>query len=193
MRRRKKGRLAGVWKNALISGPIGGKIPDMLAAPLPENEPERLKALRELLILDTPPEERFDRVVRFAADEFDVPVALLSLVDSDRQWFKSRVGVSLCETGRDISFCAHALHSGAVLLVPDALRDPRFADNPLVTGDPCVRFYAGAPLETRPGVRLGTLCLLDTRPRDFDATDLAILGSLRDLLVGELLQPHALP
>jgi len=164
----------------------------MLPAPIPTNDDERLQALRALLILDTPPEERFDRIVQFAADEFDLPIALVSLVDRDRQWFKAKVGVDVCETGRDISFCGHAIGSNEVLLVPDATLDPRFADNPLVTGPPFLRFYAGAPLETRPGLRVGTLCLIDTRPRTFDAMDLAILQSLRDLLVGELLEPGSL-
>lgn len=158
----------------------------MQPAAIPPNDAERLQALRDLLILDTPPEERFDRIVAFAADEFDMPIALISLVDSDRQWFKARVGLGACETGRDISFCGHAIHAPEVMVVPDALLDARFADNPLVTGDPFIRFYAGAPLETSPGLRIGTLCLIDTKPRDFDALDLGILRSLRDLVVGEL-------
>jgi GAF domain-containing protein len=159
----------------------------VLPAPIPHDDDDRLQALHALLILDTPPEQRFDRIVRFAADEFEVPVALISLVDRDRQWFKARVGTEVCETARDISFCGHALTSNDVLLVPDAVLDPRFADNPLVIGAPFIRFYAGAPLETRPGLRVGTLCLIDTRPRALDATDLAILHSLRQLAVGELL------
>jgi GAF domain-containing protein len=159
----------------------------VLPAPIPPDDDERLQALRDLLVLDTPPEQRFDRIVQFAADEFDVPVALISLVDRDRQWFKARVGTEVCETARDISFCGHALGSNEVLLVPDAALDPRFADNPLVTGPPFIRFYAGAPLETQPGLRMGTLCLIDTRPRTLDAIDLAILHSLRQLAVGELL------
>lgn len=159
----------------------------MLPAPVPANDAARLRALRELLILDTPPEQRFDRIVAFASEEFDMPTVLISLVDENRQWFKSRVGLDACETGRDISFCGHAILSEDILLIPDTWDDPRFADNPLVTGGPKIRFYAGAPLETQPGLRIGTLCLIDTRPREFDAMDLAILGTLRDLVQGELL------
>ena len=162
-------------------------MPSMLPAPLPANDDERLRALRELLILDTPPEQRFDRIVAFAAEEFEVPIALLSLVDRNRQWFKARIGLDVCETGRDISFCGHAIVSDDTLLIPDTLADPRFADNPLVTEAPFIRFYAGAPLQPQPGLRVGTLCLIDTRPRQFDAMDLAILASLRDLAEAELL------
>lgn len=159
----------------------------MKPALIPDNDAERLQELRELLILDTPPEQRFDRIIQFAVDEFEVPIALLSLVDEERQWFKARVGVDVCETGRDVSFCAHAIHAPETMVVPDALLDPRFADNPLVTGAPFVRFYAGAPLEPKPGLRIGTLCLIDTKPRQLDEIDLRILGTLRDLAQGELL------
>ena len=158
----------------------------MVPAPIPSNEHERLQALRELLILDTPPEERFDRIVRFAADEFDVPIALISLIDSERQWFKARVGLDACETGRDISFCGHAVHAGELLMVENALCDPRFFDNPLVAGAPHIRFYAGAPLRLRSGAIVGTLCVIDTRERRLDAVDRSILESLRELAVAEL-------
>ena len=158
----------------------------MLPAPLPANDDERLRALRELLILDTPPEQRFDRIIAFAAEEFEVPIALLSMVDRNRQWFKARIGLDVCETARDISFCGHAILSDDTLVIPDTLADPRFADNPLVTEAPSIRFYAGAPLQPTPGLRVGTLCLIDTRPRQFDAMDLAILASLRDLAEAEL-------
>ncbi len=163
----------------------------MQAAPIPDNDDERLAALRALLILDTPPEQRFDRLIQFAADEFDVPIALLTLVDRDRQWFKSRTGLDACETDRESSFCGHAIQSDDTLLIADALRDPRFVDNPLVTGAPFIRFYAGAPLQIEPGLRIGTLCLIDTKPRTFDAVDLAILGTLRDLVQEELRRPAA--
>lgn len=158
----------------------------MTAAPLPRNEAKRLDALRSLLILDTPPEERFDRISAFAAKEFDVPIALVSLVDRDRQWFKSTIGIEMCETPRDVSFCAHAITKSSALVVPDALRDPRFADNPLVTGHPYIRFYAGAGLRLPYGQVVGTLCIMDRRPREFDKLDVAILGGLRDLVVDEL-------
>jgi len=161
----------------------------MIPASIPDNEAERLALLHELLLLDTPPEERLDRIVAFAASEFDVPISLISLVDSERQWFKARIGLDACETPRDISFCAHALHGDDILLVPDALRDPRFHDNPLVVAPPHIRFYAGAPLLCRNGLAIGTLCLIDTRPRTLDTVGRAILASLRDLAVLELTQP----
>jgi GAF domain-containing protein len=158
----------------------------MQAASLPANEAERLAALYALLILDTPPDQRFDKIVEFAASEFEVPIALLTLVDRERQWFKARVGLAVCETGRDISFCGHAILAQDIMVVPDALEDPRFADNPLVTGEPGIRFYAGAPLTLPSGAALGTLCLIDRRPRTLDAMELGILSTLRDLAVLEL-------
>jgi GAF domain-containing protein len=158
----------------------------MPAAPLPDNEADRLAALRALLILDTPPEQRFDRIVEFAASEFDVPIALLSLVDADRQWFKARIGLDVCETPRGQAFCAYALHADTPLVVSDAQQDERFADNPLVTGSPGIRFYAGVPLCVNNGLVLGTLCIIDTQPRALDTLDLQILGTLRDLLLEEL-------
>lgn len=159
----------------------------MVKAPLPHNEAMRLKALRDLLILDTPPEERFDRISAFAAREFSVPIALVSLVDHDRQWFKSSFGLDdVQETPRDISFCGHAVAMAKTLIVPDALADPRFADNPMVVGQPYVRFYAGALLRLPYGLVMGTLCIMDRRPREFDKLDEAILNGLRDLVVEEL-------
>jgi GAF domain-containing protein len=158
----------------------------MIPAPIPSNDERRLRALRELLILDTPPEERFDRVVQFAAAEFDMPMVLVSLVDAKRQWFKARVGLDSCETDRESSFCGHAIDRPQIMVVEDAHLDPRFHDNPLVLGKPHVRFYAGATLQLPGGEIVGTLCLIDHQPRTLDAVDLAILGSLRDLVVGEL-------
>ncbi|WP_306397817.1 GAF domain-containing protein [Telluria beijingensis] len=160
----------------------------MQVAAIPDNEAARLAALYELLILDTPPEERFDRIAAFAAQEFEVPIAVVTLVDAERQWFKAKVGIDACETGRDISFCAHAILQEDIMVVPDAQADPRFAQNPQVTGNPHIRFYAGAPLILPSGLRLGTLCVVDTRPRTFDALDLGILGTLRDLAVMELVR-----
>lgn len=158
----------------------------MILASIPEDEDDRLAALHRLLLLDTPPEERFDRIVAFAATEFDVPVALISLVDSDRQWFKAKVGLSICGTPRSTSFCSHAILAHEVMVVPDAALDDRFSNNPMVIGEPHIRFYAGAPLELEHGKRIGTLCLIDTVPRTIDALGLAILGTLRDLTVKEL-------
>jgi GAF domain-containing protein len=160
----------------------------MKEPPRPANEDDRLQALRQLLILDTPPEERFDRLAAFAAQEFDMPIVLLSLIDDDRQWFKARVGLDVCETGRDVSFCAHAILRDETLVVPDVALDDRFADNPLVTGEPHIQFYAGAPLKMPGGQNIGTLCLIDRTPRQLDEVDLAILGSLRDLAVEELVR-----
>lgn len=158
----------------------------MKAAPSLPHEPQRLVALRDLLILDTPPEERFDRIVRFAADEFGVSIALVSLVDEHRQWFKARTGLAACETPRDISFCGHAIASPSPLIVEDARADERFCDNPFVTGEPFIRFYAGAPLVLPQGHIIGTLCLIDSRRRRMDSKDVSTLEGLRDLVVAEL-------
>lgn len=164
----------------------------MIPAPTPPNEAERIAALYSLLILDTPPEQRFDTIVEFASNEFDVPIALISLLDHERQWFKSAIGLGdVCETSRDISFCGHAIMRGDIMVVTDALEDLRFADNPLVTGPPHIRFYAGAPLMLPNGYALGTLCIIDTRPRDFDATDMAILSTLRQLVLQQLSNEEA--
>jgi GAF domain-containing protein len=158
----------------------------MLKPIIPENEAERLKTLQELNILDTSPEERFDRVTRYAANLFKVPIALVSLVDEDRQWFKSRVGIDATETPRDISFCAHAINSNEVFMVVQTRADPRFADNPLVTGEPRIRFYAGAPLEMENGMRVGTLCMIDKVPRVLDEAELQQLTELAKVIVKEL-------
>ena len=153
----------------------------MTPAPIPADEDERLSALRELLLLDTPPEERFDRLARFVAEQLDVPIALLTLVDGQRQWFKARVGLDATETPRDISFCGHAIMKNDLFIVEDASRDPRFSDNPLVTGEPHIRFYAGAPLSAPGGHRIGTLCVIDTVPRTLGPVELSILDALRRL------------
>jgi len=155
-------------------------------APLPEDEVRRIGALHELEILDTPPEQRFDRYTRIAATLFDVPIALVSLVDTDRQWFKSAHGLDAEETPRDMAFCAHAILTDDILLVPDALQDPRFADNPLVTENPRVRFYAGVPLKAADGSRIGTLCVIDHRPRYMDDSRLTLLRDLGGLVEREL-------
>jgi len=115
-----------------------------------------------------------------------MPIALISLIDERRQWFKARVGLDVCETSREISFCGHAIVQSELFEVLDAALDPRFADNPLVTGAPFIRFYIGAPLALPGGATVGTLCLIDTKPRHFDMLDRSILGTLRDLVVAEL-------
>lgn len=154
----------------------------MTPAPIPADEDARLKALRELLLLDTPPEERYDRLARFAAEQLDMPIALLSLVDGQRQWFKSRVGMEITEGARDISFCGHAIMNKELFVVEDASSDPRFSDNPMVAGEPHIRFYAGAPLISPSGHHIGTLCVIDTVPRTLGATELSILDALRCLV-----------
>lgn len=160
----------------------------MTPAPIPDNEDDRLQALRALLILDTPPEERFDRIVAFAAEEFGVSSARVSLVDSERQWFKAAHGEAQGESPRETSFCGHAIMKDTPMVVPDAAQDPRFADNPIVTGPPHIRFYAGAPLTLPTGQNVGTLCIFDSQPKDMDRVGLAILTSLRDLVVEELVR-----
>ena len=132
-----------------------------------ESEQQRLAALQQLMVLDTSDEQAYDDITRMAADLCRTPIALISLIDSDRQWFKSRVGLAATETPREHAFCAHSIKSpGVPTVVPDALDDPRFATNPLVTGDPNIRFYAGAPLVTTAGEAIGTLCVIDTQPRE---------------------------
>lgn len=158
----------------------------MQPAAIPADEPERLAALRTLAVLDTPPEDRFDRLTRLAAIIFECPIALVSLVDSERQWFKSCVGLAANETPRDVSFCGHAIHRDEALVVRNALADPRFADNPLVTHAPAIRFYAGQPLRSPGGHRIGTLCVIDREPRVPTAAQLAALADLARIVENEL-------
>jgi phosphoribosyl 1,2-cyclic phosphodiesterase/FixJ family two-component response regulator len=152
----------------------------------PADEEQRLESLRRLGILDTAPEERFDRITRIAAALFDVPIALVSLVDVNRQWFKSAQGTTVRSTDRDAAFCAHAILGDDVLVVPDTLLDPRFADNPVVGGEPRIRFYAGYPLTLTDGSHVGTLCVMDHRPRDMDEQDRACLRDLAALAEREI-------
>lgn len=158
----------------------------MQAPQIPADEAPRLAALRALDILDTAPEERFDRLTRLARGLFDVPIALVSLVDEHRQWFKSRQGLGACETSRDRSFCGHSILGDDVFLVPDASRDERFADNPLVTDEPRIRFYAGCPLRLPCGSKIGTLCLIDREPRSLGSHELALLRDLAQMAEQEL-------
>ncbi len=153
----------------------------------PDDEPQRIEALYSCCILDTPAEERFDRITRLARTIFKTRIALISLVDTDRQWFKSRQGLEVAETSRDISFCGHAILNRDIFVIPDALEDERFVDNPLVTGEPNIRFYAGAPITSREGYRIGTLCIIDDRPRQFNDEELASLRDLADCVQDELL------
>jgi phosphoribosyl 1,2-cyclic phosphodiesterase len=160
-------------------------------APIPPDEERRLAALANLGLLDTPPEERFDRLTRLAAAIFDVPTALVSLVDRDRQWFKSALGSDVRESPRETSFCAHAVVSKTAMVVPDALADPRFAENPMVKGGPRVRFYAGQPLILPDGSCVGTVCVIDTRPRDLDQRSMGLLRDIGELVRRELLLTDA--
>lgn len=128
-------------------------------------EQERIAALRSYDVLDTPAEAEFDAIVRQAAAELGTPIALVSLIDENRQWFKAKVGLGVSETPRSISFCTHAIEGDDVFVIDNAKQDSRFADNSLVTGDPNIRFYAGAPLKTPSGRRIGTLCVIDREPR----------------------------
>lgn len=150
----------------------------MLSAPIPLDEPARLAALHEHEIVDTPAEPGFDGLTALAAHIAGTPIALISIVTSDRQWFKSRFGLEARETERGISFCGHVVASREALLVHDALEDPRFADNPLVSGGPKLRFYAGFPLLTEDGFALGTLCVIDRVPRELDPNTRQLLESL---------------
>jgi PAS domain S-box-containing protein len=157
-----------------------------MAFPVPLDEARRLEALRNLNILDTPAEERFDRITRLAQHLFHVPIALVSLIDKDRQWFKSRQGLEAHETPRDLAFCAHAILGPETMVVPDARLDPRFQANPLVTSDPNIRFYAGRPLATLDGSRVGTLCLIDNQPRQLNDDEKQVLSDLGALVENEL-------
>lgn len=151
------------------------------------SETQRLQALHNYRILDTRPEAAFDRLTRIAAAHYDAPIVLVSLVDESRQWFKSRLGLNVCETPREISFCTHAIRSDEPLIINDASAHPAFANNPLVTGPPHIRFYAGSPLIADSGARLGTLCIIDHEPRpDFGRADAGVLDSLAALVVDEM-------
>ncbi len=158
----------------------------MLAPRKPDDEAARLKNLHSLKLLDTAPEERFDRLTRLARRLFDVPIALVSLVDANRQWFKSSAGLDASETPREISFCGHAILQDQILEICDAEQDERFHDNPLVTDKPGIRFYAGHPLGLEDGSKLGTLCLLDTRPRKLNDEERELLRDLARMAEQEM-------
>lgn len=157
-----------------------------MEAIIPPNEPVRLAALYAMRLLDQGSNENFDRVTRLAARLFGVPIALVSLVDADRQWFASRVGLDAEETPRCDAFCAHAILRPDVFVVDDAQADPRFSDNPLVLGPPNIRFYAGAPISAPDGQLLGTVCVIDSEPRSLDDLEMATLRDLADLVEREL-------
>lgn len=152
----------------------------------PVDEQQRLQALYDTDLLDSLAEERFDRITRLVQRFFAVPIALVSLVDSERQWFKSKQGLAACETGREISFCGHAILSPEIFVVADAALDPRFADNPLVTDAPYIRFYAGIPLFTAGGFCIGTLCIIDTKPRDLTAEQIHVFHDFAAMAMAEI-------
>lgn len=158
----------------------------MHAAPRPGNEESRLQKLLSYDILDTPPEEPFERITRIVAETMDAPIAAVSLIDRDRQWMKSRRGLDDAEIPRDLAFCAHAILSDHVLVVEDATQDLRFSGNPLVIGGPALRFYAGAPLRTPDGFNLGTLCVIDRRPRTLTSSHRQLLEDLARLTIDEM-------
>jgi PAS domain S-box-containing protein len=158
----------------------------MLKAPIPGNESARLKKLVEYNVLDTDAEDIFDEVTKTAAAICDAKISLVSLIDSDRQWFKSKVGLDAAETPRDISYCGHAIQSDDIMIVEDAADDHRFCDNPLYLGEPHVKFYAGAPLVTPDGFRIGTLCVIDPEKKTLQAHQILALKSLSKQVVNYL-------
>ena len=162
-----------------------------IPAEIPDDDEDRVDFLRSLKILDSPPEESFDRITSTAKTVFGVPIALISFVDSERQWFKSKVGVNVCETHRDYAFCAHAIlpENPKVFIVSDATQDDRFCFSPLVLGEPFIRFYAGAPLvlsDKDKLWKLGTLCIIDVNPRNFGREQILLLETLARLVVAEI-------
>lgn len=158
----------------------------MITAPIPDHESSRIESLQLLDILDTPFEDRFDRVTRLAAELFSVPIALVSIIDDHRQWFKSCYGLSTRETSRDISFCGHVVCNGNAMVVADAVNDKRFADNPLVTGSEQIRFYAGHPVAAPDGNIIGTLCIIDRKPRELAPERLELLADLAKIVEREI-------
>ena len=158
----------------------------MKAPDYPDNEDARVATLRSLDILDTEPEERFDRLTRIARRLFRVPIALVSFIDINRQWFKSSQGLEVKEMSRDISFCGHAILGDDIFMISDASLDDRFYDNPLVTDEPRIRFYAGVPLVISQGIKIGTLCLIDREPRILSEEDKELLRDLGQMAAQEL-------
>lgn len=154
-----------------------------MKAPLPRMETERLKVLHHYRVLDTPPEDDFDDIIFLASEICEVPICLISFIDENRQWFKAKKGLAACETSRDHAICAHAILNEDVLVIPDAKKDERFQNNPLVTGAPFIRFYAGAPLITPSNHILGTLCVIDREARQLNSLQLKTLPLLAKQVV----------
>ena len=159
---------------------------DYLISPIPDNDAERVAALQSAMCAYVPREDRFDRITRMAQRLLHVPIVLISIIEDDVQWFRSAQGLAVAETTRGISFCGHAIMSPDVFQVRDTLTDPRFANNPLVTGPPYIRSYCGWPLEIALGLRVGTLCVLDTMPRTFSGEDLDSLADMAHMVESEL-------
>ena len=168
------------------ASPLPNLIPLQCAGALPSDEPARLAALRRYEVLDTGPEQGFDKITLLLKTLLKVPITAISLIDSNRQWFKSRQGLSVCETPRDISFCTHTIQQSTPMIIPDARLDSRFRSSPLVTGDPHIRSYAGVPLITPDGYHIGSLCAIDTVPRDFSTAEIDLLGQLGGIVIQQL-------
>ena len=166
--------------------PSGSGVEFATSWPIPVNEPQRQAALESYGILDTPPQEGLDRITRLASQILGVPIALISLVDGDRQWFVSRAGLDVSQTGRDVAFCAHAICGDNIFEVQDALQDPTFRNNPLVIGEPHIRFYAGVPLRNPEGFNLGTLCVIDKKPRMLSSSERNLLHELVGMVMHQL-------
>jgi GAF domain-containing protein len=166
---------------------LGGLPEGVIRPPVPLDEPRRLIALKRYALLDTPPEEAFDRITRLAAAVLGMPISLITLLDETRQWFKSRHGLDTPWTGREVAFCSYTILDTKPMVVPDAAADVRFAANPLVTGDTNIRFYAGAPLVTPEGHVLGTLCVIDRSPHpEFSDEQRRLLQDLAELVMTEI-------
>lgn len=159
----------------------------MKKAPIPLDEGQRISTLQRLLIIDTPPEKRFDLLTSYATLKFNVAISVICLVDTDRQWFKSKVGLSASETAREISFCGHAILDDDCFIVEDASADERFHDNPLVTQPPSIRFYAGAPLLAPNGQRIGTFAVIDNKPHTITEAEKSLLKDLARVAMLEIL------
>jgi len=157
-----------------------------MAIAKPANEAARLAALERYAILDTDPEQSFEDLTLLASFICKTPIALISLVDGDRQWFKSRIGISATETSRDVAFCSSAILQTDVFVVPDALKDDRFRNNPLVVDDPHIRFYAGVPLINEEGLALGTICVVDQTPRELSDDERDALKALSRLVMAQM-------